>query len=76
MRVKTLRTQIIIWKIQAEADLIRIRVCLFFAILRYHLLCFKHFGWRRLVIFFLKTPEHLKAIFLALFTHAGDIGNR
>jgi hypothetical protein len=63
------RARIGVWKLQTEASLLRVKALLFFAIIRYHLLCFKHLGWRRLLIFMLKTPEHFKAIFLALFTH-------
>jgi len=69
MKKPTLRTQIWFWKRQAEARYCLTSARLFLAKLRYHLLCFKHFGWLRLAIFLLKTPEHLNAIFLALFTH-------
>jgi hypothetical protein len=69
----TLRTKIWFWKRRAEARYCRASVFLFFAIFRYHLLCFKHYGWRRIAIYLLETPEHLKAIGLALFTHRRDI---
>ena len=57
-----------LWKLKAEQLLCS--VTLPFLKLRYHLLCFKHFGWRRLAIFLLQTPEHIKAVFLNLFTHS------
>ena len=69
MQIVTLGTKIWFWKRRAEARYCLASLGLFFAVLRYNLLCFKHFGWRRLAIYALKTPEHLKAIRLALFTH-------
>ena len=42
---------------------------LFLSKIRYHFLCFKNFGWLRLVIFILEVPEHFKAVFFALFDH-------
>ena len=44
-------------------------ICLVFAKLRYHLLCFKYFGWIRVAIFFLEFPEHFRSVLLALFSH-------
>jgi hypothetical protein len=58
------------WHLQALN--LRTRMFLFFAVLRYHLLCFKHFGRFRLAIFVLKIAEHFKAVLLALFTHPSD----
>ena len=58
-----------IWRLKAEQLLCAL--ALSFLKLRYHLLCFAHFGWRRALIFLLKTPEHFKAVLLDLFTHGG-----
>lgn len=69
MKKPTLRTQIRLWKLRAQAAYLVSGLLLLLAMLRYHLLCFKHFGWVRLFIALLKTPEHLKAVGLALFTH-------
>ena len=68
----TTRTLIWFWKWQARSRYLRASVLLFFAVLRYRFLCFKYFGRFRLAIFVLKTPELLKAVFLALFAHPHD----
>ncbi len=65
-------TQICLWKTRFKARYCLTVACLFLAKLHYYFLCFKHFGWLRLVIFILKMPEHLKAVALALFTHPHD----
>jgi hypothetical protein len=57
-----------IWKWQAKARLYLTVSRLLFAKLRYHFLCFKHFGWRAAAIFVLETPEHLRSIAFDLFT--------
>jgi hypothetical protein len=68
----TLRTKIWFWKRRAEARYCLSIARLLLARLRYHFLCFKHFGWIALAIAILKTPEHLKAVGFALFTHPID----
>ena len=71
MAIKTLRARIWMWKRLAEARYCGASLGLFFAKLRYHFLCFKHFGWRRAVAYLLETPQHISAVGLALFTHRG-----
>lgn len=66
----TLWAKVNLWKWQARARYCLTSARLLLAIFRYHFLCFQHFGWRRAAIYLLETPEHLKAIALALFTHA------
>jgi hypothetical protein len=65
----TCGAQIWFWKRHAEARYLFTSLRLFLAVFRYHILCFKHFGWIALAMAILKTPEHLKAVALALFTH-------
>ncbi len=67
----TLRTKVWHWNWRAKAGNRSASGFSFVAILRYHLLCFKHFGWLGLTILLLQTPEHLKTIGFALFTHPG-----
>ena len=62
-----------IWRLKAGQLLAS--VTLPFLKLRYHLLCFKHFGWRRLAIFILQTPEHFKTVGFYLFTHGASPSN-
>ncbi len=76
MKVKTLRTRIWIWKQTGKALYLIATLNLFFSIARYHLLCFRHFGRRRALIFLLQTPEHLRAVGLALFTHGAPLESR
>jgi hypothetical protein len=64
----TLGAKVWFWKRRAQAAYLLDTLKLTLAVIRYHLLCFKHFGWRRLAIFLLETPEHLRAVFLALFS--------
>lgn len=66
------RAEIRRWKRKAQARYFRASVGLFFAVIRYHLLCFKHFGRIRLAVFFLELPEVPKTVFLALFAHPRD----
>jgi len=68
MHNPTRRAQVRVLQRRARTCYLIARLRLFLAELRYHLLCFKHFGWVTLAIAILKTPEHLKAIGVALFT--------
>lgn len=70
MQIVTLATKLWVWKRRAEARYCLTFTGLFLAKSRYHLLCFKHFGWRRAAIHLLETPERLTAISFALFTHS------
>lgn len=70
MNIIALKAQIRVRKWFFKAKYHFFGICLFLAKLRYHLLCFKHFGWRRAVAFMLEAPEHLEAVSLALFTHS------
>lgn len=68
-----LRANIWFWQWQAKAGYYRASARLFGAIIRYHLLCFLYFGWRRIAIYCLEAPKHLAAIGLTLFTHDGHL---
>jgi hypothetical protein len=75
MKIVTCGTRIFLWKRRAEAMYCLASARLFLAEFRYHFLCFKHFGWRRGAVYLLKTPEHCKAIGIALFTHSSHSPN-
>ena len=62
MEKPTLWTKVCLWKWRAQALDCSASALVFVAILRYHLLCIKHFGWLWLVIFLLQVPKHLSAV--------------
>ena len=45
------------------------QIFLFFAILRYHLLCLKHFEWLHTALFFLNSFDKIAMIFFASSTN-------
>ena len=57
------------WKCQHRASQPLFFLQFFFAKIRYHLLCFKHFGRFRLALFLLQLPEYFRFVLLCLFTH-------
>ncbi len=71
MKPIAFRARVFVRKWLLKGDHLFLTLALPLLKLRYHLLCFKHFGWRRFLIFLLEVPDHLRAVFVALFTQTG-----